>query len=116
MTPQRTELKAKLMTEAEVLIDELLDWTEQTSQPNLTQIENAVLKLRKHLGQQAAQTVLQAQPTQHPVPGPCCPHCQQEMHYKDKKTATLESRVGPLQVTRGYYYCEHCQHSLFPPR
>ncbi len=115
MSPSRAELRTKLLAEAERSIDELLDWTDQTPRPNLTQIENAVLKLRKHLGEQAAQVVIEAQETRRPVPGPLCPTCRREMHYKDQKAQTVESRVGQLQVSRGYYYCETCHQSLFPP-
>jgi uncharacterized protein with PIN domain len=115
MPATRAELRAKLLAEAERSIDELLDWTDQTPRPNLTQIENAVLKLRKHLGEQAAQVVIETQETYHPVPGPLCPTCQREMHYKGQKAETVESRVGQLQVSRGYYYCETCHQSLFPP-
>lgn len=115
MSPMRADLRAKLLAEAERSIDELLDWTDQTPRPNLTQIETAVLKLRKHLGEQVAQAVLETQEACHPVPGPMCPTCQREMHYKDRKAQTVESRVGQLQVVRGYYYCETCHQSLFPP-
>ena len=42
MNRQRAEVKAELLQRAEVLIDELLDWTEQTPAPDLTQIEEVV--------------------------------------------------------------------------
>jgi uncharacterized protein with PIN domain len=115
MPPTRAEIRAKLLAEAERSIDELLDWTDQTPRPNLTQIENAVLKMRKHLGEQAAQVVIEAQERRQTVPGPLCPTCQREMHYKDQKAQTVESRVGQLHIDRGYYYCETCHQSLFPP-
>jgi uncharacterized protein with PIN domain len=115
MTPTRAELRAKLLAEAEQAIDELLDWTDQTPRPNLTQIENAVLKMRRHLSEQAAQAVIVAQEAHRLVPGPLCPTCQREMHYKDTKAQTVESRVGQLRIARGYYYCAHCRQSVFPP-
>jgi hypothetical protein len=115
MTATRAEIRAKLLAEAEQAIDELLDWTDHTPRPNLTQIENAVLKMRRQLSEQAAQAVIESQGTQRPVPGPLCPMCQREMHYKDTKAQTVESRVGHLRIVRGYYYCETCRQSLFPP-
>jgi len=115
MSPSRAELRAKLLAEAARSIDDLLDWTDQTPRPNLTQIENAVLKMRRQLSEQAAQAVIEAQSAHRPVPGPLCPTCQREMHYKDTKAQTVESRVGQLRIVRGYYYCQTCQQSLFPP-
>ena len=73
MSPTRAELRAKLLAEAERSIDDLLDWTDQTPRPNLTQIENAVLKMRRQLSEQAAQAVIETQAAQRPVPGPLCP-------------------------------------------
>ncbi len=49
MWPTRAEIRAKLLAEAEQAIEELLGWTDQMPRPNLTQIENAVLKLRRQL-------------------------------------------------------------------
>ena len=115
MKKSRAELKEALMRRAEVAIDELLEFGEQTAEPTLTQIEDVVLKLRKQLSEQMALALIQAQANTRPVPGPRCPTCQREMHYKDMKGDTVESRVGVLPVERGYYYCETCRGGLFPP-
>ncbi|HEY6073807.1 MAG TPA: hypothetical protein VIV15_10535 [Anaerolineales bacterium] len=116
MKRKRAEVKAELLKQAEVLIDELLEWNAQTKAPDLTQIEEVVLKLRKQLGEQMALAVIDAQDSQRPSPGPHCPTCQCEMHYKDVKANTVESRVGSLSLQRGYYYCSTCRTGLFPPR
>lgn len=115
MNDTRTELKAELMTEAEVLIDELVTWTSDTPAPTLTQIEDIVLKLRQRLSERMALAVIEAQAAVRPVPGPSCPTCGREMHYKDRKANTVESRVGQLPLERGYYHCETCKSGLFPP-
>ena len=116
MTDIRADLKAELMLQAEVLIDELLAWTADTPAPTLTQIEDVVLKLRQRLSERMALAVIGAQEAVRPVPGPACPTCGREMHYKDRKANTVESRVGCLPLERGYYYCEPCKSGLFPPR
>ncbi|HKZ86338.1 MAG TPA: hypothetical protein VJ793_22125 [Anaerolineae bacterium] len=115
MRRTRAELRAELMGQAEILIDELLTWQEQTPQPSLTQIEDVILNLRKRMSEHMAVAVIEAQDTTRPLPGPRCATCQREMHYKDMKPHTVESRVGSLPLARGYYYCETCQAGLFPP-
>ncbi len=49
MKRTRVEMKADLMRQAEVLVEELLDWNEQTAEPTLTQIEEVILKLRQRM-------------------------------------------------------------------
>ena len=115
MRRNRAELEAALEAEAKQAIREYLDWAESAAAPTLTEIEDVVLKLRKRLGERMAQAVIDAQDTVRPVPGPACPECGGEMHYKDQKGNTVESRVGSLGLKRGYYYCEACRRGLFPP-
>jgi hypothetical protein len=92
-----------------------VEWTADTPAPTLTQIEDIVLKLRQRLSEQMALGVIGAQAAVRPVPGPNCPTCGREMHYKDRKANTVESRVGRLPLKRGHYYCEPCKKGLFPP-
>jgi len=115
MRRPRAELKADLTKLADEVIDELLDWTEGTPVPTLTQIEDIVLKLRQRLSERMAQAVIEAQEATRPMPGPNCPSCGGEMHSKSMKHNTVESRAGQLALERGYYYCETCRAGLFPP-
>ncbi len=114
MKRKRSEVKAELMQKAELLIDELLDWEEQTAKPDLTQIEEVVLRLRKHLGEQLTLAVVDQQEAKQPAEVRC-PQCRCRMHFKGLKAHAVESRVGGLPLARGYYYGQTCQTGLFPP-
>jgi len=114
MRRSRSEMKADLTKLADEVIDELLDWTADTPEPTLTQIEDIVLRLRQRLSERMALRVIEAQKAVRPVPGPPCPMCGKEMHYKDMKQDGVDSRVGYLPLERGYYYCETCHQGLFP--
>jgi len=82
----------------------------------LTPIEDVILELRQRLSEQMATVVIADQEATRPVPGPLCPACQREMHYKQRKPDTVESRLGSLKLQRAYYDCRHCQVGVFPPR
>jgi len=115
MKLRREEKQARLEMKAKQVIKGYLDWEEQHPKPNLTEMEDVILKLRKELGEEMAQMILDEQTERKPVPGPNCPKCGEEMRYKGQKGNQVESRVGLLEVERGYYYCPKCKESVFPP-
>lgn len=111
----REEMRAEFLAEAAARFDELFDWNDETVTPTLSQIEGEILVLRKRLSERLATMLIEAQETVRPVPGPACPECGREMHYKDMKGNTVESQVGTLRLERGYYHCQACKSGLFPP-
>ena len=116
MKRNREQMKADLMAQAEQAIEQLIGWSDDTQQPTLAQIEEVVLKIRRQLSEQMAQTVLAEQEAStQSVPGPSCPTCGREMRYKGNKAHPVESRVGTIKVQRSYYYCSYCRKGLFPP-
>ena len=115
MRKRRSELKGNLMREAEAVIDELLAWEEQVAGPDLSQIEEVVLKLRQRLSEKMAEAVIQQQDNVARVPGPACPECGGEMRNKGLHSKEVSSWVGEIQIKRGYYHCPKCKRGLFPP-
>jgi uncharacterized protein with PIN domain len=114
MKKTREQRRAELQARANELIEQLLDWTEQTEQPNLTQIEDIVLELRQELGESMVANVLSAQEAAQPVQA-TCPECGRELRTKGARPGQVLSRVGEIQLGRGYYYCPACQTGFFPP-
>jgi hypothetical protein len=115
MKGKREEVKQELMSSAEEVIEGLLAWLEDHPKPTLGEIEEAVLGLRKELGRRMANAVMARQEERRAVPGPVCEKCGQEMQYKGEKRDVVESRLGPLKLERGYYYCARCKEKSFPP-
>lgn len=111
----RAQKEAKLRKAAEEMIEALLAWDEENSTPNLTQIEDEILALRRQMGEEMLAVVVAGQEAGQPAENPHCPHCGAEMRAKGQKEKAVESRVGGLAIARGYYYCARCKSGLFPP-
>jgi hypothetical protein len=111
----REQKRAELLKAAEAMIDEFLDWEEQAEKPNLSQIEAAVLKVRRQMSERMAVVAIEDQDAAHPVEAPLCPVCGERMRYKGQKARTVESLVGTLRFKRAYYHCSHPKGERFPP-
>lgn len=111
----RAQKREKLEKAAAEMIEALLDWEEENERPNLTALEDEVLRLRQQFGQELARTVVEGQEAQQPAENPRCPDCGGEMRYKGRKRKGVESRVGELAIKRGYYTCSGCKRGFFPP-
>lgn len=114
MNQRKAALKARLMTHYEAQQDALLEHVEDQTKLTLNEIEELALQTRYEVGQAVTQGLveLESKPT---VPGPSCPVCQAEMHYKGNKHKRLRSRSGEVDVERPYYYCASCRQGCFPP-
>jgi uncharacterized protein with PIN domain len=115
MKKDREKLRAEFMAEAEELFDELMTWDEQHQKPNMTQIEEIVLELRKRFGERIAQQVILRQEERQPAEWVHCPECGREMRPKGMKGNQVETRIGNLKIEREHYYCPQCKQGIFPP-
>jgi DNA repair exonuclease SbcCD ATPase subunit len=115
MKKSREQRQQELEATANDMIQELLDWTDATDRPNLTQMEDKILALREKLSQAMLASLIQAQESTQPVEGGRCPSCGRPLRPKGSREVRLESRVGGVAVARGYFYCPDCQSGVFPP-
>jgi len=115
MKQTRAQKKSEMLAYSEELIEELLDWEERNPRPNLEQMEEEILKLRKRLGEEMVKVIAEGQEARQPVASPRCEQCGQAMRYKGEKKKAVESRLGTIELVRGHYYCNDCKSGLFPP-
>jgi RNA polymerase-binding transcription factor DksA len=115
MKKTREQRQQELETKAKEMIQELLDWTDQTERPNLTQMEDEILALREKLSQAMLESMIQAQDSTQPVEGGSCPSCGRPLRPKGSRAVQLTSRVGEVTLERVYAYCPDCQSGIFPP-
>lgn len=109
------QLEAELMAEAKALIAELVAWERRAGAPKLSQMEAKALAVRQRFGQRLLQAMIEDQEARQPAEPPPCPTCGAAMRYKGQKGTDIETRLGGIEVERGYYYCAHCESGLFPP-
>lgn len=94
MRHTREQKRTELLAAAQAVIEEFLDWEEQTACPKLTEIEEQVLPLRARFGQRLAEVALADQDRKQLVEAPPCPECAAGMRYKGQKGLNvLTSRV-----------------------
>lgn len=109
------EIKAELIAEAHAAIEELVTWEREAGAPDLTALEDKVLAVRQRFGQRLLAVLIEDQAVRQPAAPPPCMTCGTEMRYKGQKGTVIESRVGGLEIARGYYYCARCGSGVFPP-
>ena len=111
MTPE--ELKARLVAEAEAIINEIVGQDESSQPKTLDEIEQAALKA----GQQIKTSVLAGLVGNAPRASvvSSCPQCGGKLKAKGKRPKWVLTQAGEVQIERDYYYCEACKTGFFPP-
>lgn len=108
------EKKTALISRVEALVDQILDWEEGHSRPNLTQIEDQALSLRQRFGQALTESVIAGQENVVPLHLPACAQCSKPIRPKGAKRKIVISRVGELGLERSHFYCPRCERGFLP--
>lgn len=111
----RAEIKKEAEEEMARLVEEAVEWQMKHGEYTWDELEVEVLKLRQRFGEQLARVMVKHREEARAVPGPKCPECKKEMHYKGIKKRGIVSTIGEVPLKRGYYYCSKCRRSIFPP-
>ena len=110
------ELKAQMKAKAEAVIEKLFGEKKSPDKITLSEIEQVVYEAGEAIkAELTAGLVEQVSHNEPEVPGPACPECGQEMHYKGQKAKCVVTETGEITVKRAYYYCNACRRGLFPP-
>jgi transposase len=111
---RQAERRAAMDDIAAEIMDEVTAWSEAHPGATWDELEKEVLKARQRFGERLMQRLVEEREEVHPVPGPRCPQCGQEMRYKGEKQRHIASSLGETQLKRGYYYCSKCKTGVFP--
>jgi predicted RNA-binding Zn-ribbon protein involved in translation (DUF1610 family) len=114
MPQSRAALKARMMAEAEALIDRMLADKTPANKIKLTEIEAAAIQIGQGMQVTVARELVrdsQAESSEVPV----CTSCGRKMRMKGYRKRQVETEAGLVEMARGYYYCTSCGCGVFPP-
>lgn len=114
MSDPQAELKARLLTKAEAVIEEALATRKLASEATLADIEQSAWRVGQHLAE-AVTVELTAESAATVTEWPNCPECGRRMRVKGKRSRTVVLETGEVTVERAYYHCAACQTGVFPP-
>ena len=114
MLLDKKALKAKLLEQYQVHLDEVLDQLDEDHRFHISEIEDIALELRQEVGKDVTVALAQ-QESQQTAVDVACPNCGHRMRAKGRKEKWVKTRTGVVRVSRPYYYCETCHQGHFPP-
>jgi len=114
MPQSRKELKARMMRDAEELIDKLLWKRKPAHEITLSDIEQAAVETGMSF-QQAVVKHLVEDSQGETSDIPICLGCGEKMELKGHRKRRVETEAGEIELKRPYYYCQACRRGFFPP-
>jgi hypothetical protein len=109
------ELRARLLAEAEVIINELLANKPVDAKLTLSDIEQLVLRTGQQVQAKVLKELVEANGVVEGRDVPWCEACGRAMQRRGTRPRQVVTAVGELKLMRAYYVCAECGASLFPP-
>jgi len=114
MPEKDTEVKARLMAEAEATIDQLLATRKAPAEVSLADIEQVARAAGQQLAQAVTAALVRASAAELPA-WPNCPQCGGKMKNKGKRRRRVVTETGEVELERDYDHCAACGQGIFPP-
>ena len=114
MPQSKAALKARMMEEAEALIDRMLADKRPADKIMLKEIEQAAIQVGQGMQAAVARGLARDSQTESSEV-PECPGCGQPMRLKGYRKRRVETEAGLMEIERAHYYCASCQRGIFPP-
>jgi NADH pyrophosphatase NudC (nudix superfamily) len=114
MLEKDTDLKARLMAEAEAAMDKLLATRQAPTEASLADIEQVARAVGQQLAQAVTAELVSASAAELPA-WPNCPECGRKMKHKGKRRRRVVTETGEVELERVYYHCAACGRGIFPP-
>jgi hypothetical protein len=107
-------IRQEVAREVDHLVCVLFNGRRKTGRLDLEAVETAVRAAMHHAGSAALTELLQlAAPTTEEERAIAC-DCGQFARYRELRSKSVRTVVGPVQVCRPYYLCPDCQQGQFP--
>jgi hypothetical protein len=109
------ELRARLLAEAEKVINDMLAEKPAAKEVSLTDIERLALRTGQQVQTKVLKELGQASQEAQSAEAPVCKGCGRRMQRRGMRRRQVVTEVGEMTLERAYYVCPGCGASLFPP-
>jgi hypothetical protein len=106
--------KAEFLRAAEAMYEEMHAWREKHLDASFDEIADQVTPRRRKLVAKLLEQL--AVKADERIEAPMCAQCGKTMRYRGTPARDVSQREGDVELERAYYYCDHCEAGLFPPR
>jgi hypothetical protein len=113
-TKSAEQEKAEFLRAAEAMYEELQAWRARHLDASFDEIADQVTPRRRVLMGKLLKQLATAADERIEVP--LCEQCGEAMRYRGTPERDVSHREGEVGLERAYYYCDHCEGGLFPPR